>query len=81
MRGEELFVALVGGGEVERFNLEDAVGLEDAAMDFVEAFKALLVDGEQPNAPMMPPAMELSSPMVAFCTVLESESKTTRSKG
>ena len=33
------------------------------------------------KAPMMPPVTELSSPMMAFCTVLERESRTTRSKG
>ena len=32
-------------------------------------------------APMTPPVTELSSPMMAFCTVLERESRTTRSKG
>ena len=33
------------------------------------------------KAPMMPPVTELSSPMIAFWTVFESESRTTRSKG
>ena len=31
------------------------------------------------KAPTIPPVMELSSPMIAFCTVLESDSSTTRS--
>ena len=33
------------------------------------------------NAPISPPETELSSPMIAFCTVFDSESSTTRSKG
>ena len=33
------------------------------------------------KAPITPPVTELSSPMMAFCTVFESESSTTRSKG
>ncbi len=32
-------------------------------------------------APIKPPETLLSSPMMAFCTVLERVSKTTRSKG
>ena len=33
------------------------------------------------NAPMKPPVTVLSSPMIAFCTVFDSESSTTRSNG
>src|ERR1017187_6106040 len=33
------------------------------------------------NAPIRPPVSELSLPMMAFCTVLESDSSTTRSNG
>ena len=32
-------------------------------------------------APAIPPISELSLPMIAFCTVFESSSSTTRSKG
>ena len=41
-------MALVVGRGIEGFDVEGAVGLEDAAVDFVEILESLLVDdGEQ----------------------------------